>query len=144
MSPTQDYQVTTNLINRTLQNIKHCRIKLKVDIFKQNFLMLRCAHAHYLEHILIVSINKIPQLIKQKSNNFYLILQTILCVYYEQKRLIEMVKISTGFHTTNNDACLKAQKQTQYRHLYQTCIVHILKDEFYQIAELHSTKKKTF
>ena len=72
--------------------------------------MLQCAHAHYLEHILIV-INKIPQLIKQKSNNFYVILQTILCVYYMQKRLTEMVKISTGFHTTNNDACLKAQKQ---------------------------------
>ena len=48
------------------------------NLFKQNFLMLRCAHAHYLEHILIVSINKIPQFIKQKSNNFYVILQTIL------------------------------------------------------------------
>ena len=87
--------------------------------------MLLCAHARYLEHILIVSINKIPQLIKQKSNNFYVILQTILCVYYveeivfflyqlnylskpkKKKRLIEMLKISTGFHTTNNDACLK-------------------------------------
>ena len=44
------------------------------NLFKQNFLMLQCAHAHYLEHILIVSINKIPQLIKQKSNNFYVIL----------------------------------------------------------------------
>ena len=79
--------------------------------------MLRCAHAHYLEHILIVSISKIP-----KSNNFYVILQTILCVYYveeivfflyqlnylskpKKKRLIEMLKISSGFHTTNNDAC---------------------------------------
>ena len=70
--------------------------------------MLQCAYAYYLEHILIISINKIPLLIKQKSNNFYVILQTILCVYYEQKRLIEMVKISTGFHTTNNDARLKA------------------------------------
>ena len=66
------------------------------------------AHDHYLEHILIISINKIPLLIKQKINNFYVILQTILCVHYEQKRLIEMVKISTRFHTTNNDACLKA------------------------------------
>ena len=47
--------------------------------------MLLRAHAHYLEHILIVSINKIPQLIKQKSNNFYVILQTILCVYYVEE-----------------------------------------------------------
>ena len=43
------------------------------------------AHDHYLEHILIISINKIPQLIKQKSNNFYVILQTILCVYYVEE-----------------------------------------------------------
>ena len=78
------------------------------SLFKQNFLILRCIHAHYLEHILIISINKILLLIKQKSNNFYVILQTILCVYYELKGLIEMVKISAGFHTTNNDACLKA------------------------------------
>ena len=54
---------------KTLQNKAE-----RSNLFKQNFLMLRCAHAHYLEHILIVSISKIPQLIKQKSNNFYVIL----------------------------------------------------------------------
>ena len=88
---------------KTLQNKAE-----RSNLFKQNFLMSRCAHVHCLEHILIVSINKIPLLIKQKIINFYVILQTILCVHYEQKRLIEMVKISTRFHTTNNDACLKA------------------------------------
>ena len=129
MSPILDYQVADNLINKTLQNKAE-----RSNIFKQNFSMLRCAHAHYLEQILIVSINKIQHLMKQKSNNFYVILQTILCVYYveeivfflyqlnylskpKKKRLIEMLNISTGFHTTNNDACLKVQKQTHIRRI---------------------------
>ena len=84
--------------------------------------MLLCAYAHNVEHILIVPLIKYLFLSNKRVIIFYVIIQTILCVYYLQeivfflyqlsylskpkKRPIEMVKISTGsgFHTANNDA----------------------------------------
>ena len=65
--------------------------------------MLLCAHAHYLEHILIVSINKIPQLIEQKSNNF-------LCNYSDY--LVCLLCTRDSHFPLSNKLLIQTKKKT--------------------------------
>ena len=123
--------------------------------------MLLCAHAYYLEHIFFVSINKIPQLIEQKSNNFlcnysdYLV--CLLCtrdsLFPLSIKLLIKTKIKTDCNGKNFNwvwvshykhwCMLKSiDRNTKYTHILDG-ILCIFWEEFYQTAEPHSPEKQT-
>ena len=131
------------------------------NFFKQNFLMLLCTHAHYVEHILIVPLIKYHNLLNKRVIIFYVIIQTILCVYYLQEIVFFLYQLSylskpkkkTDWNGENFNwvwvshckqwSMLKSiDTNTKYTHILDG-ILCIFWEEFYQTAELHWSEKQT-
>ena len=55
-----------------------------------------------------------------------------------------MMKILTGFYTTNNDSTQNKETSTKHGDILDTYLVKFVKEEFYQRPELHLTEKHTY